>query len=616
MSQINPALPNVGDDNWGTPLNSAIASVISESNSQDTRITTLESTTIGVPDATATTNGGLRLAGDLTGLAASPQLVTVVEAGTAGDSTHVPVLTWDAKGRITAVSSAVVSGGGGGSYSDEQAQDAIAAALAAGTQTGISFVYNDTANSISATVPPSYSDEQAQDAIATMFANGTQTGITFNYNDTSNSMSATVTGGSGGSSYSDTQAKAAAATALLNGSATGITYSYDSVNNVINSSVTSGGTTVDPFTPYGVVYLDSFAGSTDDAKLTNALSAVAADTYPRTIQLTNRSYTFATVRTPFTNMRIQGPAGYGNPERGSSGTPSSITLTMNGAWFTTSSTVYGVSLHQLSFVGSSSSTNASVLQTTGSGQFYCLSMRDIFAARMGSVLGTQATPLYIIAASFTGDWEINNSYTGAFHLKGSDNSLWTDGMLLDSSTSYNTSSNGQYHLWLDAMQKSYIGPVYITCEAGWGGLHVSGQSFNVQSSSSGGPLVFNGARIEGRNDAQPCYGPNVRQDGGILILRDCWVGYGLSAPSSFGTGDGLGVVHQTGGQLLVDGTTYDRADSVAETVPFIYTSSTGDCQVSHILRAFRGGTWTGRPRVQKYSGSSENRIADSTVTLI
>jgi hypothetical protein len=43
---------------------------------------------------------------------------------------------------------------------------------------------------------------------------------------------------------------------------------------------------------FGAVALDSFTGPDDDTKLTNALAAVAADTYKRTILLTNRKYTF------------------------------------------------------------------------------------------------------------------------------------------------------------------------------------------------------------------------------------------------------------------------------------------------------------------------------------
>lgn len=43
-----------------------------------------------------------------------------------------------------------------------------------------------------------YSDERAQDAVAAMINAGTHTGISFSYNDVANSISATVTGGGGG----------------------------------------------------------------------------------------------------------------------------------------------------------------------------------------------------------------------------------------------------------------------------------------------------------------------------------------------------------------------------------------------------------------------------------
>jgi hypothetical protein len=76
----------------------------------------------------------------------------------------------------------------------EQAQDAVAAMIAAGTQTGLSASYNDAAGSLSFTVPAGYTDEQAQDATAAMIAAGTQTGITFTYNDAAGTLSATVTG--------------------------------------------------------------------------------------------------------------------------------------------------------------------------------------------------------------------------------------------------------------------------------------------------------------------------------------------------------------------------------------------------------------------------------------
>lgn len=56
------------------------------------------------PDATATKKGKIQLGGDLTGTAAVPILVNVVSGATVGDSTHIPIITYDNKGRITSTS--------------------------------------------------------------------------------------------------------------------------------------------------------------------------------------------------------------------------------------------------------------------------------------------------------------------------------------------------------------------------------------------------------------------------------------------------------------------------------------------------------------------------------
>lgn len=58
-------------------------------------------------DATTTSKGVVQLAGDLTGTAAVPILVNVVSGATVGDSTHIPVITYDNKGRITSTSTVV-----------------------------------------------------------------------------------------------------------------------------------------------------------------------------------------------------------------------------------------------------------------------------------------------------------------------------------------------------------------------------------------------------------------------------------------------------------------------------------------------------------------------------
>lgn len=60
---------------------------------------------VTVPDATALAEGVVRLAGDLAGTAASPQLAALltVTAGEYGADDATPVLTVDVKGRVTAI---------------------------------------------------------------------------------------------------------------------------------------------------------------------------------------------------------------------------------------------------------------------------------------------------------------------------------------------------------------------------------------------------------------------------------------------------------------------------------------------------------------------------------
>lgn len=58
------------------------------------------------PDASAAQKGKIKLAGDLTGTAAAPTLITVTTAGIVGSSTAIPVLTIDANGRVTSATTA------------------------------------------------------------------------------------------------------------------------------------------------------------------------------------------------------------------------------------------------------------------------------------------------------------------------------------------------------------------------------------------------------------------------------------------------------------------------------------------------------------------------------
>ena len=79
-------------------------------------------------------------------------------------------------------------------YTDENAQDAVAAALAAGSHTGITVTYTDASNSISlASTITQYTDEAAQDAAASMITGATHSGLSVAYDDAGNKLAFTVT---------------------------------------------------------------------------------------------------------------------------------------------------------------------------------------------------------------------------------------------------------------------------------------------------------------------------------------------------------------------------------------------------------------------------------------
>jgi hypothetical protein len=80
---------------------------------------------------------------------------------------------------------ALAEGGTNKYFTDDRAQDAVAAALAAGTHTNISVSYDDVANSISLTGAVTYTDENAQDAV------GNAVGTGLSYNDTTGAISVT-----------------------------------------------------------------------------------------------------------------------------------------------------------------------------------------------------------------------------------------------------------------------------------------------------------------------------------------------------------------------------------------------------------------------------------------
>lgn len=357
-------------------------------------------------------------------------------------------------------------------------------------------------------------------------------------------------------------------------------------------------------TPGGVA-LDSFAGATDDDKLTAALTYVAAQTVKPPILFASRQYNFSqTNRTVFSGMKLVGTF-YGNQQRSANSIPNDIRFTGNGAWWTlpASGNVFDVGMTGLSFQGNS---NGIFLAGTAGAVLWTSIFRDLGFNLWKHVFGTPTVKLLNTAIQCDGWWNVNNSYDTAFTLGGSDSNLWMNGMLIDSDPAFmQIASAGKYHIIFDYQEKTSVGPMFMTADRS-GGIW-------IQGSESRGPLAFFGqGRVEGRNTSTPSYGSNIRISGGHASFRDWWVSYGASALNTQGRSGEGGVITMTGGRALFDGCMYSRAATVAETVPWIYQTG-GKLRVRNIWTCDAGGTWTGLPRVQ---GAGGTRSLDDSVTLV
>ena len=173
----------------------------------DANFVTTITTSIGekVAKAGDTMTGALTLPGAPTSAnhAATKQYVDDAESAantyTDGEITSV-------NGTISALDTDDIAEGTSLYFTDERAQDAVAAAIAAGSHANITISYDDAAGSISFQAENGvadsdtddltegatnlyFTDERAQDAVATAIAAGTHANITITYDDANNTIS-------------------------------------------------------------------------------------------------------------------------------------------------------------------------------------------------------------------------------------------------------------------------------------------------------------------------------------------------------------------------------------------------------------------------------------------
>lgn len=357
------------------------------------------------------------------------------------------------------------------------------------------------------------------------------------------------------------------------------------------------------YTPPAIHELDSFAGADADARLTAALSYVASQTYVPAIRFPAGVTTLNTPgRSPFTGMKLIGPNSYG-PKRidhANAAADHKIILdtgitTGTNALFQSTATIYSVHIAGLAFE------NAGTAQFWHhpSGQLHSSLFEGLSFKGLKHIVGSSGSAAILTATSFSGSWQVN-SFTGSdtqFHLAGTRNSLWTGGLLNIYSTS---GAGGVYVIDLNGLASTQIANLGMFISGGWMGIKIRGASDG---------LTLANVVASGTDATTSAHGNVIRVEGGIVSLRDVYLAYAMSSPSSFSTSSS-GVIHVTGGNVLIDRPIYTRATGVAEATPLVYASA-GTVEVRN---AGAGGSWSGLPRVE--AASSAIMTVDVSLTVV
>lgn len=334
--------------------------------------------------------------------------------------------------------------------------------------------------------------------------------------------------------------------------------------------------------------LDEFVGTTDDDKLTDALSFAASQTYSPTIILpSGRQVDFALTRTMFNGMRLSGPPGIGNEYRN---TQKILINTPGSGWLAmpSSGTVKDVCVERLSLeaVGDSCFvkdfpyvSGVPVLWTSVFRNLGMTGFKHIFHGVMTACL-------------FDGYWDVNNGTDTQFKLWGSDCNLWPTKLLLDS-PNYPTSGD-KAHIWIADMSKTVIGPVFVTGKRNIWPMRIDW----------GRGLYVTAPRLESQQGT-PTWGSQLLiKNGKHITIRDAWFFNGMSQAASAGhsdTNDDKGIITiRNGTNILIEGAFFSDGDGrqtsgTPVTTPHIYVGGgtkirLRDLMASDALRVVRNSS--------------------------
>lgn len=289
----------------------------------------------------------------------------------------------------------------------------------------------------------------------------------------------------------------------------------------VNQTGSSGGSA-----NAGYICLDDMSGSTDDAKMANAMSYIAAQSRKPTLVLSNRSHTFAnTYPLNINGFRLSGPLGGMEREFR---TQCQVNCPAGGL-FSVSSGNKDFSIRGISFQGSGQWLKTFAVDAS-QGILTDFDLSDCGFVGFSSIItGT-------VLRAHIGNIYVNSATGTQFNLGGSDSTLF-DGMnFMSTGSSAPLSSTTPFVSMY--MSASTVGRVYCTPVGGYA-LRITG--------SHGGLIVrdymSDGTGHQGSAGAQLA---GIQQTGGEIVYENIWV-FGSNI-----SGGSQAQVTVTGGSAVFD----------------------------------------------------------------
>ena len=284
----------------------------------------------------------------------------------------------------------------------------------------------------------------------------------------------------------------------------------------------------------GVVALDSFAGATDDDKLTAALAYASSAARARRpgILMPGRDLTFnVKARTPYSGMALLFPRSFGwqNPEIANSNgafTNHRVTIGSNigtgvNSWFVGTSTTYDVIISGGTFVGHAGA--QWYHHPFSAGSCYAGHFDNLTFMNFKHVLGMPNDAWSNTLCTLAGTWGHYGVAGTQFSTRGSDSFFVPLGM----NYGWAGQNAGQYLWRFENQSKTMVRNLYLTARGGSRAILVDGPA------SQQGGLFISDCIIEGQNYTDPAFGALIRHRGGGAMYHNISFNFGMSSPSTF-----------------------------------------------------------------------------------